>query len=259
MSSSRASMHMALGTEAASPAVQKALRDYPFLSVVLPPTSPARRPVALCNSTITEDPNDTSLPLDDRPWEIFEQLLPPSRALPRSEQFLNSKPLKDTASIPMALFDPKVKRDAIPHALEEDDASKEESARSSDTDLDAPWETYASERNLGDGHAGEPTPVKQISTKLFAGPEEDTVEDDITIIGHNRPSSQSRATIAAQPGRSSNRIAAGKTIKGAITVENPSNDDDSDEPEPIGMPAGKRPRGCAEEPGWKVNEDECWW
>ncbi len=54
------------------------------------------------------------MPFDDRPWEMFEKMGPMGRAPSHGYLFLASKPLADTASIPIALFGARLKRDALP-------------------------------------------------------------------------------------------------------------------------------------------------
>ena len=263
---SRSAVHSALMSETTSPPLATALDDRPELSSALPALSFARRPVALTNPSIIDvGTADASLAFDDRPWEMFEQTNPPSRRPPQGELYLASKPVRDTASIPMSLFDPHMKRDALPET-ETSAAEKDEDGEASEDGSHSQWENYASERNLGDGLAGEPMSVKQLTTSLFAGPEEATVEDDITIhtahsplpgIGALSPSNTlSALPTPGRPRRSSTRLAAGgrglsnKDPISLVDEEDEDEDDPVDDDEeggeppqpPPEAPAGKRPR-----------------
>jgi len=159
----RPALHAAFLAELSSTPVQAAFDRYPSLALCLPHISPTRRPVALqTESDIT--------PLDDRPWEFLENLTPSSKQRKHVELFLSSRPIRDTASIPITLFKPQLKRDPIPRLQDEG------------------YESSVAERNLGDGLAGEPLIVKQTSTLLFAQP-----------ICHSRSSSDSEEPLSSTP------------------------------------------------------------
>ena len=169
--SARTAIHTALLAEASSAPLQKATASEPSIQSALPVTSPIRRPIALSNPSLNADgTGEHTLPLDDRPWEMFELLDPPPRQLTPSERFLATKPLKDTASVPLSHFSPKLKRDALPDA-------REPGFVRGGTEVEIPddptyWDDFASERNLGDGLAGEPMAVRQMASALYKSGEE---------------------------------------------------------------------------------------
>lgn len=220
---SRTWVHNALMQETSSLAnLSKILPLRSSIALALPAVSPIRRPVAIASGAPDEFGFDNVSTLDDRPWELFEQLLPAHRQVKHGEEFLASRPYKDTASIPMALFDPVIKRDVVADTpiLEDDSPSKDSTDETPTTpspDDKTPWLDYASERSLGDGLAGEPVNVKQISTSLFAGPEEATVEDDI-VIHHNPP--RNSTTGHDQSPRGAGSILSALSPSGSITTPN---------------------------------------
>ena len=193
---------------------------------------------------------DTLIPLDDRPWELMDHMIPFPPKVPHNEQFLASRPLSDTSSVPMALFGPKLKRDILP-----------EQSRSADLDEGeiAPgtaWMDYASERNLGDGLAGEPLAAKQIATMLYAGLHDAaTGEDEVTVNTCETPllgldaamtpaTSISAGSQNTRPLRMSTRLAqASGSNRDPIRIdEDEENNEDSDEIEAVDDPPAKRPR-----------------
>lgn len=270
---SRNPVHMALMSEMTSASTAQAITKHPIIASALPWTSPPRRPTALVSSGLLGESSEASLTLDDRPWEMFEHFDPPNRQTPYGERFLASKPLKDMASIPMSLFGPRIKRDAVPNSSKYDPTKADEEKSESDAEsLDPrPWEAYASERNLGDGQAGEPISMRQMVTSLYTGMEEITVEDDnVTVHSAVSPADtivaapHSPATSTNRPRRASTRVTSGSvnvnTTGGAangpatnnlgsnrnpITLagdEDESEEDSDDSPEVIERPVGKRPR-----------------
>jgi mediator of RNA polymerase II transcription subunit 12 len=223
----RPALHTAFLSELSSASVQAAFDRYPSLALSLPQTSPARRPVALQIDSV-------NTPLDDRPWEFLEQLAPTPKSLKHVELFLSSRPIRDTASIPISLFKPRIKRDAIPPQ---------------DTEG---WEESIAERNLGDGLAGEPLIAKQTSTLLFAHPasssdEEEKVPTSLKTDPASTPLTEARSspaipaiTPANRPRRASARSTnykTGSSTKDAIDLDS-SSDSEVEEVQP----PSKRPR-----------------
>lgn len=197
------------------PALSSALENHPGLITALPHTSPPRRIMSLSN--------DTEVPLDDRPWELFEQLEPHTPQSRHVDMFLSTRPIRDSASIPMALFNPQIKRDAIPSQSGE-------------------WESYPAERNLGDGLTGEPLAVKQSATLLFSAPT--PVPDDPPLTGLQSTITSSMGShpsspVPPVPARRSSIRKAGMSSKDAIAVEEDTSESDLEVVEP---PLAKRPR-----------------
>ncbi|OXL06191.1 hypothetical protein C348_05673 [Cryptococcus neoformans Gb118] len=175
----------ALLAETVSPHAQSILSAFPELSAAMPYLSPVQRHMSLVTPDTADHVSDSALPLDDRRWELFEYIGPTKRKIGPQDLFLASAPLKDASSIPITLFDPKITRDAPPNAGTMDaydnpvgdgelspttnPASPVEEARRS-------WETFASERNLGDGLAGEPAYAKQAATLVFSARDNDVPE-----------------------------------------------------------------------------------
>lgn len=190
---------------------------------------------------IDEDAHTT---LDDRPWELLERggLVP--RKTAHATQFLASRPLRDTGSIPIALFDPKIKPDIIPDC-ERDSGDISEGELESDT-----WEAYASERNMGDGLAGEPLVAKQVASLSYAG-QEDATADEIILTASKSPLlglEVSSADVAPVPRlrRMSARLAqASGSDRDPMTVEEEDDGEDSDEDD---GPAAKRSRTVSKRP-----------
>jgi mediator of RNA polymerase II transcription subunit 12 len=221
---SRPALHAAFLSELSSTPVQAAFDRYPSLAFCLPQTSPIRRPIALkTDSDIT--------PLDDRPWEFLEQLTPFTKSQKHVNQFLSSRPIRDTASIPITLFKPQLKRDPIPQLQEEG------------------YEASVAERNLGDGMAGEPLIAKQTSTLLFKQPvyrrakSSDDEHEEITptsLTEFKTSPSVPAITPANRPQRAAARstnLKTGSSTKDAIDL-NSSSDSEAEEVQP----PTKRPR-----------------
>jgi mediator of RNA polymerase II transcription subunit 12 len=145
----RPALYTAFLAELQTLSVQVAFDRSTELGSSLPQTSPLRRPIALQTADSAE-----TISFDDRPWELFEQLVPTSKNVKHVDQFLSSKHIRDTAALPISLFQPSIKRDPIPQEDVEEEA----------------WESAVAERNLGDGLAGEPLSARQASTLLFALP-----------------------------------------------------------------------------------------
>lgn len=167
--------------------------------------------------------NDTDVPLDDRPWELFENLTPNQSSIRHVDMFLSSRPIRDTASIPMSLFDPQLKRDAIPR--DEGD-----------------WESSGAERNLGDGLTGEPLAAKQASTLLYASPSPDapvSTTQPTTPAAVVRSDTPSPLPVPAARRPSTRKAGAGTSSKDAIAVEEDSSGSDLEVVEP---PPAKRPK-----------------
>lgn len=204
---SRPALHTAFLSELSSTAVQSAFDRYPSLALALPQTSPVRRPMFLAN--------DDNMPLDDRPWEFLEHA-PTAKSPKHVELFLSYRPIRDTASIPITLFKPQLKRDPIP--------VQEEG-----------WGASVAERNLGDGLAGEPLMVKQTSTLLFAQPIRSS-DDETALPTESNPthSHKSSPTLAPTPANRPRRASArstnlktGSSTKDAINLDSSSSSSSS--------------------------------
>jgi len=213
----------------------------------LPQTSPVRRPIALLSAEASE-----TTPLDDRPWEMFEQLVPAAKTVKHVDMFLSSRPIRDTASIPITLFKPQLKRDPIPYAHDSEDG----------------WETSVAERNLGDGLAGEPLALKQAATLLFAQPTTDPSSDSSEHehpVAHTHTRTRTETTKksspisvmtplttltpANRPRRSSTR--AGTSTKDAIALDDSSSESDLEivaEPPPKRARVGSKSTTTGERP-----------
>lgn len=179
-------------------------------------------------------------PFDDRPWELFDYMAPIPPRRKHGDQFLTLKGYQDTASIPISLFDPLIKRDALPG----NPACEEE------IEGELRWRDLASERNLGNGLAGEPVAARQAATLLYAGPDISVSIPD----GSLHPTSDSGSP-RNLPRRMSTRIASASatsrnqpgTSRDPISIDDEDGDeddqdsDDSDDLEVIQPPA-KRPR-----------------
>ncbi|ORX33960.1 hypothetical protein BD324DRAFT_186207 [Kockovaella imperatae] len=189
---------------------------------------------------------DDTVPLDDRPWELFERLDPKPRRAKGQDFYLASKKYKDTAAISMALFAPRIEYDAMPRDEEDDDAASE----ASDPDL------YASERDLGNDLAGESSMLKQFTTAIYGGPEEASIEDDIVIHHASPTTSVSSPSNLLRPRRASTRGMPTGSDKDPIPLVDDDDDDDDDddsgseedEPELL-PPRGKRPRVASKSTG----------
>ena len=211
------------------PALHTVLSAHPGLITALPHTSPPRRIMSLSN--------DTEVPLDDRPWELFEQLTPQSTKPRHVDMFLSNQPIRDTSSISMALFNPQLKRDCLPPQHGE-------------------WELYPAERNLGDGLTGEPMAAKQSATLLYSA-STPTISDSTssapvpnipTPANPGTPSEPSASSpIPQSTRRSSIRKAGaggGSSTKDPIPVDEDSSD--GSDLEIVAVPPAKRPRKGSE-------------
>ncbi|WVQ98147.1 hypothetical protein IAU59_005269 [Kwoniella sp. CBS 9459] len=257
------SCQTALLGETTQASVQAVLADMPIYAAALPHLSPVRRNTALVGPDITDDyPSDSALPLDDRKWELFEQMAPRSRQMQHQDLYLSATPFKDTSSVPLTLFNPTMTRDALPGtATSWIDENDEEDKN----DVPCPWEQLASERDLGDGFAGEPVFAKHFATSMFNGVEEYNIAEPPTPPSSHDSSDESTAAVplSAQPRRMSSCISAhalphvenhmtnnGTSStshkKGSGSNKDPisiDEDDSDDEPETVeARPAAKRPR-----------------
>lgn len=210
------SVQHALACETSTTPVQDLIAQYPSFASALPRPVSLYRAMALTGSQHLAD--GEGIPLDDRPWEMLEFMAalptPPHRDL-----FLASKPMKDTASIPIALFKPQLTRDAVPYT-------------STTTDDDRAWEQASAERSLGNGFAGEPIAARQTATILYARRDGSAVEE-VKLALPPTPSKVKRLNT---------RIA--NAPKGAGTTADPiaiESDSSSSDEEPL-APAAKRPR-----------------
>ncbi|WVF69703.1 hypothetical protein IAT40_004482 [Kwoniella sp. CBS 6097] len=262
---SRLACQTALLGETTQASVQEILSDMPVLSSVLPHLSPVVRNTALIGPDASDDiPSDSALPLDDRKWELFEQMAPRSREIKHQNLYLSATPLKDSSSIPLALFNPTMTRDALLGTA----ASWSDEKGDDDDDGEkvvesCPWEELASERDLGDGFAGEPVFAKQLATSMYNGVEEYNIAEPPTPPSSHDSSDESAAAVplSAQPRRMSTRVSAhtlpqvekppannsannGKRGSGSnkdpISIDEDDSDDEPETVEP--RPAAKRPR-----------------
>ena len=229
-SGSRLAIQRALLAESASPLLQD---NTIWQGLCLAPGR--QRAAAISNASI---PPDDAMLLDNRPWEMFESLDPPKRDRRKGDEFLAMRSIKDTASLPLHLFTPLLTRDlpaGLPAAVE---AQSEE--------RDTGWEDYASERNLGDGLAGEMMSNRNILTRLFAGP------TDIPTTIPDTPKGQLRrmsSRLATRPLVATLAAAAAESAKGGakdpITIDEDEQEKEEDlvsEAESDERPAQKRPR-----------------
>jgi mediator of RNA polymerase II transcription subunit 12 len=231
-------VYHALAHETSTVQVQELLARHPSFSSALPRPSTAFRATALVGSQVVLE--GESIALDDRPWEMLEQMAPQS--MPKhADLFLNSKPLRDSASIPIALFKPQLMRDAVP--VEPPNKTP-------------PWEHASSERSLGNGFAGEPIAARQEASLLYARaehrPKDAELDQDSDTKSSNGDKDSVMATsvkaassvgsvpptpVKAQARRFSTRV----PTKGSGTTTDPiaivSDSDDEDE-----QPLAKRPR-----------------
>ncbi|TXT13184.1 hypothetical protein VHUM_01585 [Vanrija humicola] len=226
--SSSSSVYQALLFETSTERVQDLVSRYPAFSSALPRAAQTFRAMALSGSHVLVD--DVGIALDDRPWEMIEQMVTvPVQRHP--DLFLASKALKDTASIPIALFRPQLTRDEVPEAVEDDSR---------------PWENSAAERNLGNGFAGEPVAARQTATILFARDDGSAVADEETL-------TVSMPAVPAKVRRLSTRIpvSAGKqtgTVVDPIAIDSDDGSDEEEE-EDTARPAAKRPRTSSKSVG----------
>lgn len=243
--------------EAATSTLQSALATAPELTSALPYTSPPATTVALLGPIISPDGDfEAAVPFDDRPWEMFEKMGPMGRPPSHGYLFLASKPLADTASIPIALFGPRLKRDALP----DDPLAEHVGVERLDE-----YTCFSSERNLGDGLAGEPIGARQAATGLFDGSDEFAAHQSAiapapasptSVKTENAAAAPSAGAATARPRRMSNRLASGsaKPSGGAtdpITIDLDDDDEDgvndsdsstSSDEEALGARSAKRRR-----------------
>lgn len=250
----RAALHTALLTESASLAVQDAIQRIPGLASSLPYLPLPHRTVALHDAN--DDPGNALHHLDDRPWEMLEQIAPPPALTSHGDCFLASGPIKDTACIPVSLFTPQITRDAIGVRTGPRGTSEE----GEESELEGAWEEFASERNLGNGMAGEPLALKQAATLLYGGPEDAAAEQvDTTLQSPRLPlaalgapaTSVSAVFISTRSRRMSTRIATagtasrpGSSHRDPITVDEDDDEEDEEdsEAEEVEEPLAKRQR-----------------
>lgn len=213
---SQASVHHALVFEASTPAVHELLGRSPSFASALPRPRTDYRAMSLCSSSGLVH-GDMGIALDDRPWEMIEQMVvqPPQK---HSDLFLSSKALKDTASIPIALFKPQITRDEVPDAARE---------------REHPWEYASSERNLGNGFGGEPISARQAATILYAR-NDGNVGDQPTLAMPPTPAKVKRLNP-----RNSTPVKGAGTNNDPISIDSDASDDDEEEES---RPTAKRPR-----------------
>lgn len=246
----------ALLAETASRHAQSILSSFPELSAALPYLSPVQRHMSLVTPDTADHISDSALPLDDRHWELFEYIGPPKRKIGPQDLFLASAPLKDASSIPVTLFDPKITRDAPPNAgtMDAYDKAAEDGEVSPTVNPASPvgeeeepqrsWETFASERNLGDGLAGEPAYAKQAATLVFSARDNDVPEvmhvkstasqQPVVVV----PSSTSPQKPKGKRSNSSGKDKVTGSNKDApIAVEEDENDEDSEVEAPLSKKA----------------------
>ncbi|KAK4684962.1 hypothetical protein P7C73_g5195, partial [Tremellales sp. Uapishka_1] len=203
----------------------------PSLRQALPYASPARRPMVLGGSQAPDESSfEACTPLDDRPWEMFEQMTPNPPLSGHRDQFLASRPFKDTSSIPMYLFGPQMKRDHVPDTSDEGQVEDEMS-----------WRDFAAERSLGNGLAGEALSARQLATMLYASePDAPSPATSVSAVSAMAPAAPVR------PRRASTRLIARPQPSGStqdpIEIDDDGNEDDSDLEVVEGPPASKRPR-----------------
>lgn len=194
--------------------------------------------MALIGPTVSDSGDfDSTVTFDDRPWEMFEKMGPTARPPSHGYLFLASKPLPDMASVPATLFGPRLKRDALP----DDPAGLEEQADDTSHDDTDDYTCFSSERNLGDGLAGEPIGARSWATGLFDDTDEATAYELARIVSVSlsdvktaeRPVAALPAE-KARPRRMSGRLASGAGSQpsgGAtdpITIDLDDDNDDDD-------------------------------
>lgn len=196
-----------------------------YLKHILPYESPTRRAMTLVDPAA----GDSSWQYDDRPWETSEQLEPSERSIKHGDSFLDPTPLANNSSIPLSAFDAKLWRDKVPAS----EPSK-------------PWAAYASERNLGNGLAGEPPSAARQATTLYNGDYEPmtrpvaAVSDNLfTATSPSVASTYTREHPERKGQSQSNGAKSGQSTNDPIEIDD--DDEDDDEIEVIPPPA-KRPR-----------------
>ncbi|BEJ12006.1 hypothetical protein CspHIS471_0204660 [Cutaneotrichosporon sp. HIS471] len=213
---SQAAVYHALVFEASTPAVQDLLARSPSFAGALPPPKTDYRAMSLCGSSGLMD-SDMGIALDDRPWEMIEQMVDQT-PLKHCDMFLASKPLKDTSSIPIALFKPQVTRDEVHDAAREGEH---------------PWNYASSERNLGNGFGGEPIAARQAATVLYAR-RDGNIGDQPTLAMPPTPAKVKRLNP-----RNSTPVKGAGTNNDPISIESDESEGESVEEQ---RPASKRPR-----------------
>jgi mediator of RNA polymerase II transcription subunit 12 len=155
---------------------------------------------------------------------MFQYLAPLPTRKKHGDQFLASKTFPDHAAIPVKLFNPLIKRDALPGKGTRGGISVEDEEDAEDEG----WLQYVAERDLGDGSAGHPIAGRYLATDAYAGPDDldgldsnhiamaastagGTSLRDMIDLSRMSPSNASTASSVplaqAQPRRQSTRIA----------------------------------------------------
>nr|XP_018265377.1 uncharacterized protein I303_01743 [Kwoniella dejecticola CBS 10117]OBR87535.1 hypothetical protein I303_01743 [Kwoniella dejecticola CBS 10117] len=186
---SRLACQTALLGETNSSALQDILSASPILARSLPHLSPIRRNMALVtpdNGDEIVNGVDSAIHMDDKKWESFEQMNPLPKEPYHQDLYLVNKPIKDTSSISLSLFNPKITRDALPNTATDwsiTKASTESPVSNGDSAEDVqspseekesqsrPWEDWASEYDLSDGF-NSTSFFRQRVSSLFDGKEE---------------------------------------------------------------------------------------
>lgn len=167
----RASARSLLLADFASPDTRAAVEAVPQLGEVLPFVAPEQTQMGVDIQGSAET-QPTVQPLDARPWEMFDRLTPVPYINKRAQRFLARQPFIDAASIPVSLFGPVISRDAVGDASFSNDDLDDIGTDGEDTEqpLANSYLNFISERNLGNGMAGEPSSAKEITTSAYAGP-----------------------------------------------------------------------------------------
>lgn len=267
----RVAVQNALLAEIPSAAVQAALAATPSLVRALPVQSPQRRPLGLTRLDPLQESNDlvdaALIHLDDRPWENMEHLQPPPEIKKHNDPLLLARPIKDTGSVPLSFFDPHVCADLPPASPSTPEAS-EDGDGASNSDSEPNWWDFTSERNLGEGLAGEPLAAREVAGSLYAGTADREKEpgpktprstavglgislpDQITSADRGRRMSQRLATNPmVTPGGSTRPVPPSTTATtttgkkdNPITIDEDESSDDSSPGEEESAPPTKRPK-----------------
>nr|XP_019008399.1 uncharacterized protein I206_06958 [Kwoniella pini CBS 10737]OCF47180.1 hypothetical protein I206_06958 [Kwoniella pini CBS 10737] len=270
---SRLACQTALLGETNSTTVQHILALCPTLAKSLPHLSPIRRNMALLapeNETDTVNGIDSALHMEDRKWELFEQMNPLPKQPLHQDLYLVNKPIKDNSSISLSLFNPKITRDALPNvgtdwAIEKESGigdSPESLAENEveignprsevDSEMDRPWENWASEYDLSNGFNSS-SYLKQKVTSLFNGKEEidldlddstvDQIKDESFI--SSSPRKRRMSTRSHNSPNKSITLLKGTTNKDPIAIDESSSSSSEDE-EPLALTnlpsSNKKPR-----------------
>lgn len=206
-------MHAALTAEAST--IDNADQNTWNLARALPYSSLARRHMSLAtHGNGSGDP----VAIDDRSWELFDYMATIPKRPRHRDVLLASIPIKDSASVSMAMFNPQPKRDAVPGTPDSlSDGEEEES------ETDEIWQSYVSERNIGDGLASEPAAARLLSSALYNGPLGTSAEEGVTKQPHRSTpvpleaagspgTSEFAASAASRPRRMSTRITASNRL-----------------------------------------------